>query len=552
MTITRSIGAVPIWYIADQVGRPLGGGYLRTLSSLDHTTVKPVFHDKNGLVPWTYVPIINNLGKTGILFNENGSQGPFWFLVNPAVPEDLYFLEVYDSSGVRIWTVDNYSPGSSGGGGGDTTTALDLENLIVNGEFWRNVSNNTNPPTNIATTTNLIVAPGCHAGLTTTTSTLGAVCGPDIRFIKNSLTATDFITFPYFDLGSDEFSPDVTPVQYFNYTCNSTQVGETTKCIQFPITAKVQNFNGLLVTITVWARSTAGTGTLLLQWFDFYGDGPGASVDIPVPIEPIVLTSLWAKYTITATVPDVTGKTLGGCGNDALFLRFQFPLGVPCSIDITKPSMYLQSTLGPIVPESDFATYDEIDGILNVPRTGDVRPNYSLLVNTPPGWIPLNDTSIGNVGSAIIAGGRANIDTFPLYNLLYNNTIDADAPVSGGRTGSAINDFLALKTLTLPKMSGRALAASGLASAPAGVTTFRLGQSFGEQNHTLNVSEIPAHTHPAFTSGGQFIVDLTPGPINLGTAGTNTARQPTTGIAGGGGPHNNTQSSQFAHFIIKL
>lgn len=540
-TTSYSLAPVPKWYIADQVGRPLGGGFLRTLSSQDHTLLKPVFSDPAGAFAWPYVPVTNNVGKTGIAFDENGSQGPFYFKFDTTAPDELYYLEVYNSAGVRIWTIDDFSPGS-GGGGSIITTALDLQNLIVNGEFWRNISDNANPPTPITTSTYMVLAPGCHAGFAQTASALGSISGPDITFVKTNLLATDSISFPYFNLGDDDFGDDATPVQYLNYECTTTQLGELQKCLQVPITSKVQNLNGLDVTITVWARyNGGGARNLIVNWYDFYGDGPGASVDVPTPIDTLVLNNEWTKHTILTTVPDVTGKTLGGCGNDALFLQFQYPLGVPCNIDITKPSLYLGSN----APGQDFQSYDEIDGILNVPRTGDIRPNYSLLGTAPPGWIPFNDGSIGNLLST--ATTRHNVDTFPLYNFLYTNVSDTYAPVSGGRTGSAINDFLANKILTLPLMLGRVLGSGGTG---AGLTTRTLGETVGAESYSLLQSDLAQHIHQI--AGQITTANNTGGGSNVGISAQNNSV--TGGIDGytTQTPFSLMQPTQFANFIIKL
>lgn len=541
-TVSLSIGAVPIWYIADQVGLPLGGGFLRTLSSRDYTLLKPVYHDQAGTMPWTYVPITNQAGKTGILFNENGSQGPFWFKFDSAVPSDLYFLEVYDSSGQLIWTVDNFSPGP-GTGGSIVTTALDLENFVINGEFWRNISNNTNPATPIATTTNLILAPGCHAGFAQTASASGSTAGPDIRFIKNNLAAVDSISFPYFNLGSTDLTNDVTPVQYLRYECTNTPVGETQKCIQIPITSKVQNLTNQPVTITVWARANSGTGSLVVRWRQFFGDGGAPSADNNPPITTLTLTNLWTKFTITATVPSVAAKTLGTCGNDALFLQFEYPLGSACNIDITKPSLYL----GTIQPTTDFETYDDIDGVLNVPRTGDIRVNYSLSGTAPPGWITMNDGSIGNAAS--LATTRANIDTFPLYNLIWTTVSQANAPVSSGLRGAtSIADFTAGFTIAMPKTLGRALASIGTPS--TGGTNWALGQIAGAESQSIDVNNLPQHLHDL---SGQITTALNTG------AGAQTGilaqGNSVSGGINGGTTHTNLpimQPTQFMNFIIKL
>src|ERR1700756_3640249 len=146
MALTYNLGFVPKWYIADLVGKPLGGGYLVAYSNLNHTTLNLIFQDPAGLEPWPLDPVPNT-DLNGILFDENGSQGPFYFLFNTATPAVLYYLEVYDSNGVLQWTMDDYIP-PSGTGGSIITTNSNLNNLIVNSPMWRmiNQNNSTSPP----------------------------------------------------------------------------------------------------------------------------------------------------------------------------------------------------------------------------------------------------------------------------------------------------------------------------------------------------------------------------------------------------------------------
>src|SRR6185436_15079398 len=98
----------------------------------------------------------------------------------------------------------------------------------------------------------------------------------------------------------------------------------------------------------------------------------------------------------------------------------------------------------------EFDDYDQINSINSTPRTGDIKT--SLLSSAPNGWVAMNDGSIGNVGSG--ATNRANKDTFQLYKTIWDGVIDTWAPVSTGRGASAVADFVAGKTLTLPKSLG--------------------------------------------------------------------------------------------------
>ncbi len=443
MTIAYSLAPCPKWYIADLTGKPLAGGYLATFSNLDHTALNPVFEDPAGLFPWPYVTI-PNIGSLGILFDENGAQGPFYFKTDSAVPDQLYYLEVYDSKGILQWTIDNFTP-TGGGGGSIITTALDLENLIANNVMYRNIGS-----TPIVPGTFLKLAPGANAGLVQTASN----CGPDICFIKNNTSATDSLSFPKFILGTTPFTGDVTPVDYLHFECTGAGSAETQKIVQYPITQGIQNLSNQDVTLTLWAKSTSSS-QVTLYWKQFCGDGAGASVVAPIPIQTLTLSTSWQKFVVSATVPDATGLTLGGCGNDGLFLQIQYPLNATCNVDLQKPCIYL----GAISPDQDYRTYDMIDALINTPRTGDYRTSINQFA--PFGWVACDNGTIGNASSN--ASSRASDDTFPLFDFLWNisapyTPMFTSAGAAASRGATSIADFTANNQISLTNALGNVMA----------------------------------------------------------------------------------------------
>ncbi len=522
MTQTFSLAPNPKWYFVTFTGLPAGGGSLYSFSSLNPQVPKFIFQDAAGQLPY----------PNPILIDANGTLGPLYFEFDPTMPDDLYFLEVKDAQGNLLWDINDFSPGTAGGGG-NITTVNNIENLVINNVFWRNIGSTPNPITALNTT----LSPGCHAGFAATASN----AGPDIIFLKNTAVNTDQITFTNFSRGTTPLFPDVTPVQYLNYACTTSNPGETKKCIQIPIISNVQNLINQPASLSMWARANSGSNTLTLQWRTFYGDGTGATPDLITPIQVITLTSSWQKFTINSNnIPNILGSTPGGCGNSGLFLQIQYPLNTACNIDLTKPSIFLGAT----VPLTDFLLYDDIDGKLNVPRTGSVRPNYDVIA--PLGWVLLNDGTIGNASSN--ATTRANIDTFPLFNIIWNNTNaqlfnSAGTPISRG--ASSIADFDANNQLSLPKQLGRTIASYG---SGAGLQTYILGETRGKEAQIA--SDLPAHTHAAPASGNFVTNEAAAGVYAAGTQGT---IHNATGLnATSGNPVSNLQPTVFANFIIKL
>lgn len=146
---------------------------------------------------------------------------------------------------------------------------------------------------------------------------------------------------------------------------------------------------------------------------------------------------------------------------------------------------------------------------------------------TFPGAVRLNARTIGNGGSG--ATERANADTANLWIYLYLQ--DVNLTVSGGRSGStratAITDYNANKTITLPDdrfraefglddMGNSAAGRSTGATFSSGTAT-TLGAVGGEAAHTLIANELPLHTH---TLTLHRLQNATPSP---GVAGSGNA-----------------------------
>jgi microcystin-dependent protein len=203
--------------------------------------------------------------------------------------------------------------------------------------------------------------------------------------------------------------------------------------------------------------------------------------------------------------------------------------------------------------------------------TGDVKLTFKTAAD--PGWVMMDDSTLGDASSNATHASAANS---ALFQLLYNNISDADAPIltSGGAAttrgaqGSAATAFANHCRLTLPLTLGRALAAAG---SGAGLTARTLGHALGEETHTLSTPEMPAHTHANPTINDPGHTHTLNGSV-LGGGGSGaqggsgdvitsgSANSHTTGItlnsdqgsAGGGGSHNNMQPSTFLNVMIKL
>jgi hypothetical protein len=530
MTVSALLAPIPKWVIMDNSGRPAGGAKLYTYRNLNPTQQKTVYQDPSLSSAWT----------NPIVFDSNGSQGPFYWEVDSDNLDDTYYLEAYDSNNNLLWTIEDYFPPGDGGGG-SSTTYVSLANLIANNTFLDHIDDTANP----TNTTNLVLAPSNHKGFTpadlnpVSTSTAGVV-GPDIRFVKNNTDASDQITFVNFS--GNELTGDITPPYYLRYQCNNSPVGETYKGFQFPITQNIFNLNNEVVSFTIWARSGTNPHTLSLYTRQYYGTGGSPSTEDITFSGSLSLTTSWQKFVLSFTIPSTSGKTLSSTGDDALYMQLWMPLGQVCDVWFTKPSLFI----GDINPGQEYITYDQVDSVTQTFRTSDTKTSF--ISTAQKGWVAMNDGSIGSASSG--ATTRANIDTFCLYKTIWDGVSDTYAPVATGRGATASADFNSNKALTLPRSLGRALAGAGAGS---GLTSRALGEYLGSETHTLSIAEMPAHNHPnsvasdvrlfaAGSSGsGNFWQNF--GGINLPISVTSQ---------GGGTAHTIMQPTSFMNVFIKL
>jgi hypothetical protein len=533
MAITALLAPMPKWLLINNEGTVAGGAKLYTYRSLNKTEFKNVYQDPGMTIPYT----------NPIIFDLNGTQGPFYWVVDSAALDDTYYLEAYDAQDNLLWTLDDFFP-SGTGGGGNVTTYLPIKNYIANNQFIDHIDDTVNP----VGVTNMVIAPSNHKGFTPdqvnpVISTYGVV-GPDIRLVKNNTAATDQLTFPLFALASAPLTGDVTPVDYVRYQCTNSPVGETFKAFQFPICQKVKNLSNQAMTFRIWAKCAAGTETLSLYTLQYFGSGTAATAPFQDLVDTLALTTTWTLFTIPVVIPDVSGKSIGTPGlqtdDDALYLQLSMPLGEPCDVWFTKPGLFL----GTINPDSEFDDYDEINSITQSPRTGTIMT--SLMASPPKGWVAMNDGSIGTLSSG--ATNRANEDCFQLYKTIWDAVIDAWAPVSTGRGATAVADFIAGKTLTLPRTLGRVLGGYG---AGAGLTARVLGEYLGEENHVLTVPELAAHTHTSL-SGKTFVVGDGGDVGNTFFGGPHGSIDATTASTGSSTAHNTMQPTSFVNVFIKL
>ena len=89
----------------------------------------------------------------------------------------------------------------------------------------------------------------------------------------------------------------------------------------------VQTFAGKTVTVTFWAKADSNRN-IAVELVQIFGTGGSPSSEVNgIGVTTCALTTSWQKFSFTASVPSISGKTLGSDGNDYLALQFWFGAG---------------------------------------------------------------------------------------------------------------------------------------------------------------------------------------------------------------------------------
>jgi len=89
----------------------------------------------------------------------------------------------------------------------------------------------------------------------------------------------------------------------------------------------VSTFAGRTVTVSFWAKADA-TRSISIELTQFFGTGGSPSAQATgLAVSKVALSTAWQKVTLTATLPSISGKTLGTNSDDFLGLLIWFDAG---------------------------------------------------------------------------------------------------------------------------------------------------------------------------------------------------------------------------------
>lgn len=109
------------------------------------------------------------------------------------------------------------------------------------------------------------------------------------------------------------------------YMLGLTFTGTTGSTSQTTLLQRIENvrsFSGKTLTLSFWARNVSGSAKIGVAWSQNFGTGgsPSANITNNFGVTP-TLTASFARYTLTTTLPSISGKTLGSNGNSSLDIQ---------------------------------------------------------------------------------------------------------------------------------------------------------------------------------------------------------------------------------------
>jgi len=153
----------------------------------------------------------------------------------------------------------------------------------------------------------------------------------DFRFNQRAFTSTTTDGTYGFDrwvlasaggctYSAQTFTPGTAPVagyEAINYarllTTGQSGVGAYSFLIQ--AIEDVRTLAGQTATISFWAKAASGTPKIAVEINQVFGSGGSPSTAVATYVNQVTLSTSWARYSVTGTVPSISGKTIGTTAN---------------------------------------------------------------------------------------------------------------------------------------------------------------------------------------------------------------------------------------------
>ncbi len=95
------------------------------------------------------------------------------------------------------------------------------------------------------------------------------------------------------------------------------QTGGTAQAVLFQNIEDVRTFAGQTITVSFWAKAASGTPKIGISFGQNFGSGGSPSAQVTTGAGSVTISTSWTRYSVTATVPSISGKTIGSSANSS-------------------------------------------------------------------------------------------------------------------------------------------------------------------------------------------------------------------------------------------
>ena len=143
------------------------------------------------------------------------------------------------------------------------------------------------------------------------------------RWFHGRVGTTHTATRQAFTLGQTAVPGEPT---YFCRTVVSSVAGAGNYAVLLQPIEDVRTFAGQQVTLSFWAKADA-TKNIAINMVQIFGTGGSPSADVGISGTKVSIGTTFQKVTVTATLPSISGKTLGTDNNNRLVVYIWFDAG---------------------------------------------------------------------------------------------------------------------------------------------------------------------------------------------------------------------------------
>jgi hypothetical protein len=182
----------------------------------------------------------------------------------------------------------------------------------------------------------------------------------DFRFNQRAFTSTTSSGTYGFDRWYVAASDGTTTYSSQNFTAGAAPVagyesatfarivstGQTSTSAYSALSQKIEDVRTLAnqnATISFWAKASSGTPKVAVELVQSFGSGGSPSSDVLIYVGQSTLSTSWARYSITVSVPSLSGKTVGSTANTS-FLGLNLFTSAGSALASRTGSLGIQST----------------------------------------------------------------------------------------------------------------------------------------------------------------------------------------------------------------